>query len=70
MPSCCVVGCQNRTKDGVKLFGLPAGSHPFQRNRRRLWLQAIKRVWDESSVKKDVRVCSAHFISGKVKLSS
>ncbi|KAI4822206.1 hypothetical protein KUCAC02_007765, partial [Chaenocephalus aceratus] len=35
-------------------------------NRRRLWLQAIKRVdWNEDIIK-NARVCSAHFISGTI----
>ncbi len=36
MPTCCVVDCENRTSSGVKFFRIPAGSHPFQKNRRHL----------------------------------
>ncbi|KAK0152574.1 hypothetical protein N1851_005906 [Merluccius polli] len=44
------------------------GSRPFQSNRRRLWLQATKRVdWNEDRIR-NARVCSAHFISGEMSL--
>ncbi|XP_065153661.1 uncharacterized protein [Paramisgurnus dabryanus] len=70
MPTCCVVGCENRTSSGVNFFRIPAGSHPFQKNRRNLWLRAIKRAdWDNAKVK-EARVCSAHFISGEASLDS
>ncbi len=36
MPTCCVVDCENRTSSGVKFFRIPAGSHPFKKNRRHL----------------------------------
>ncbi|CAL8257440.1 unnamed protein product [Arctogadus glacialis] len=49
---------------------IPTGSQPFKSNRRRLWLQAIKRVdWNEDIIK-NARVCSAHFISGEASLDS
>ncbi len=69
MPTCCVVDCENRTSSGVKFFRIPAGSHPFQKNRRHLWLQAIKRADWENATIKEARVCSAHFISGNLKSS-
>ncbi len=53
MPTCCVVDCENRTSSAVKFFRIPAGSHPFKKkNRRHLWLQAIKRAdWDNATIK-------------------
>ncbi|CAB1333248.1 unnamed protein product, partial [Coregonus sp. 'balchen'] len=44
MRNCCAVNCANRGGQGWRFFTIPRGSHPFQKNRRRLWLQAIKRV--------------------------
>ncbi|KAK0137986.1 hypothetical protein N1851_025794 [Merluccius polli] len=64
MPTCSAVGCENRTSSGVKFFRIPAGSHPFKKNRRHLWLQALKREdWDNAAAVKEARICSAHFIS-------
>ncbi|XP_058497496.1 uncharacterized protein LOC131467541 isoform X2 [Solea solea] len=66
MPTCSVVGCGSRTSTGVKFFRIPTGSHPFLKNRRRLWLQALKREdWGDATAVKEARVCSAHFISGE-----
>ncbi|KAK0154184.1 hypothetical protein N1851_003730 [Merluccius polli] len=67
MSGCCVYGCTNRySTSGLKFYRIPTGSRPFQSNRRRLWLQAIKRVdWNEDRIK-NARVCSAHFISGTI----
>ncbi|KAK0140577.1 hypothetical protein N1851_022438 [Merluccius polli] len=66
MPTCSAVGCENRTSSGVKFFRIPAGSHPFQKNRRHLWLQALKREdWDNAAAVKEARICSAHFISAE-----
>ncbi|XP_077089910.1 uncharacterized protein LOC143741475 [Siphateles boraxobius] len=71
MSGCCVYGCTNRySTEGLKFYRIPTGSRPFQKNRRRLWLQAIKRVdWSEDIIK-NARVCSAHFISGEASLDS
>ncbi|XP_049421768.1 uncharacterized protein LOC125882116 [Epinephelus fuscoguttatus] len=71
MSGCCVYGCQNRYSTGrLKFYRIPTGSRPFQSNRRRLWLQAIKRVdWNEDIIK-NARVCSAHFVSGEASLDS
>ncbi|KAJ8278516.1 hypothetical protein GJAV_G00088470 [Gymnothorax javanicus] len=71
MSGCCVFGCQNRySTGGLKFYWIPTGSRPFQRNRRRLWLQAIKRTdWTEDTIK-NARACSAHFISGEASLDS
>ncbi|CAL9699700.1 unnamed protein product [Knipowitschia caucasica] len=69
MSGCCVYGCSNRnTQPGLKFYRIPRGSRPFQSNRRRLWLQAIKREdWTEDTIK-NARICGAHFISGEVSL--
>lgn len=65
MPATCYVpGCKNRGGE-FKFYNIPRGSGPFKRNRRRLWLQAIKGVeWTESKLR-NARICNAHFISGK-----
>ncbi|KAG5263786.1 hypothetical protein AALO_G00268550 [Alosa alosa] len=70
MSGCCVNGCTNRySTGGLKFYRIPTGSRPFQSNRRRLWLQAIKREdWNENIIK-NARVCSAHFISGERSLN-
>ncbi|XP_051938225.1 transmembrane protein 182 isoform X1 [Hippocampus zosterae] len=69
MPSsCCVVGCRNRknTHRELVFYAIPAGRHPFEKNRRKLWLEAIRREnWTEAAIK-NARLCSAHFISGRV----
>ncbi len=42
-------------------------SLPDKKKRQQLWLNAIKRVdWTETIVK-NARICSAHFLSEKVK---
>ncbi|KAJ8345058.1 hypothetical protein SKAU_G00292510 [Synaphobranchus kaupii] len=72
MQTCCVVGCQNRPDPASNLhfYRIPVGSHPFQKRRRQLWLQAIKTVdWTEDFIK-NARICSAHFISGKASVDS
>ncbi|KAK1883948.1 52 kDa repressor of the inhibitor of the protein kinase [Dissostichus eleginoides] len=71
MSGCCVYGCTNRySTGGLKFYRIPRGPRPFQSNRRRLWLQAIKRLdWNEDIIK-NARVCSAHFISGEASLDS
>ena len=65
--SCFVLGCQNRrgrNKD-LRFYNLPKNNTSFNANRRRLWLQAIPTSTLEDPPK-DARVCSAHFISGKL----
>ncbi|XP_060755170.1 dnaJ homolog subfamily B member 1-like isoform X2 [Neoarius graeffei] len=60
MSGCCVYGCRNRcSTGGLKFYRIPKGSQPFQSNRRRLWLQAIKRVDRNEDRIKTARVCSA-----------
>ena len=61
MPSsCCAIGCtQPRVSkaNGIKMFRFP-----IDPERRKAWVDAIKRVgWQP---KAHSRVCSAHFISG------
>ncbi|XP_056157857.1 C-terminal-binding protein 1 isoform X1 [Lampris incognitus] len=64
--SCCAINCTNRQKDGWKMFNIPNGSHAFARNRRKLWIQAIKRAdWDPDGPKGNESLCSAHFVSGE-----
>nr|XP_055046136.1 uncharacterized protein LOC129431992 isoform X3 [Misgurnus anguillicaudatus] len=71
MTGCCVYGCSNRySTKGLKFHRIPKGSHPFQQNRRRLWLQALKRFDLDEDRTKNARVCSAHFISGEVSMDS
>ena len=66
--SCCVFSCTNNVKNHPELsFYLL----PSNKERRRLWLQAISRAsllsptkpWSPKS--KYVYVCSRHFISGE-----
>lgn len=69
MSSCCVTGCKSRHSSGSKLrfYRIPSGKGPFRKNRRRLWLQAIQQVnGSTEGLKGNVRVCGAHFISGKI----
>ncbi|KAG1943752.1 hypothetical protein F2P79_014867 [Pimephales promelas] len=70
--SCCAVGCQNRksvNKD-LKFYRIPSTHTPFNANRRRLWLQAIRRIdWNDNLIK-NARLCSSHFISGEVSMDS
>ena len=69
--SCCAVNCTNKSKDGWKMFNIPRGSHPFAKNRRKLWLQAIKRAdWGASGPTSDESLCGAHFKSGRLCLFS
>ncbi|XP_020787669.2 uncharacterized protein LOC110166720 isoform X2 [Boleophthalmus pectinirostris] len=66
MRSCCVVNCTNRSENGWRMFNIPRGRHPFAQNRRRLWLEAVKRAdWGSSGTAGGVSVCAAHFISGE-----
>ena len=58
-----IVGCSNRWKSGSTLSW-----HRFptekEKNRRRLWLSALKRKdWNPKSAD---RVCGRHFLSGNV----
>nr|XP_046173041.1 uncharacterized protein LOC124006897 [Oncorhynchus gorbuscha] len=66
MRNCCAVNCANRAGQGWRFFTIPRGSHPFQKNRRRLWLKAIKRVdWGPDGLRGDYSLCGAHFIFGE-----
>ena len=66
MPSaCCAVGCANRKS---KCPNLEFYRIPPKRNmeRRKKWLSAIKRTdWPENLIN-NARLCSEHFISGKL----
>ncbi|XP_074541672.1 transcription factor E2F6-like isoform X3 [Halichoeres trimaculatus] len=66
--SCCAVGCTNRfdkNNKTRKFYRIPSNRTPFKANRRRLWLQAIRRSdWDERIIK-NAKICSDHFISGE-----
>ncbi|XP_077065504.1 uncharacterized protein LOC143718326 isoform X2 [Siphateles boraxobius] len=64
--SCCVVNCTKRASAGCQMFNVPRGEHGFAQNRRRLWLQAIRRAdWGPDGAKGGESVCSAHFITGE-----
>lgn len=66
MPTCSAVGCENRTS-GDEFFRIPAGSHQFQHNKSRLWLQALKQESrNDATPAKEACACSAHFISCKI----
>uniref|UniRef100_A0A8C4F5V6 Uncharacterized protein n=1 Tax=Dicentrarchus labrax TaxID=13489 RepID=A0A8C4F5V6_DICLA len=43
--SCCAVGCKNRysTANGLHFYRIPSTNTPIEAERRRLWLQAIRR---------------------------
>ncbi|XP_035513171.1 zinc finger protein 585A-like [Morone saxatilis] len=71
MSACCVSGCKNRrsSTSKLKLYRIPSGYRPFQANRRRLWLQAIREVnGSTGELKANARVCGAHFISGEASM--
>ncbi|XP_038136298.1 THAP domain-containing protein 1 A-like [Cyprinodon tularosa] len=66
--SCCAVGCTNRfdkNNKTRKFYRIPSTRTPFKANKRRLWLQAIRRSdWNEQMIK-NASICSDHFISGE-----
>lgn len=69
MSACCVPGCKNRHSSASKLkfYRIPTGHRPFQANRRRLWLEAIRRATGSTEeLKGNARICGAHFVSGKI----
>ncbi|KAJ8387083.1 hypothetical protein AAFF_G00160230 [Aldrovandia affinis] len=72
MPTCSVTGCQNRPEPGSNIifYRLPVGSHPFQKRRRQLWLEAMRRPDASEDFIRIARICSAHFISGKASVDS
>ena len=73
--SCCAIGCTHRRGDkpGLCFYRIP--SEKENPERRRLWICALRRAsvpgedkqWQPS---KYTRLCSEHFIKGKVKLVS
>ncbi|KAK0153712.1 THAP domain-containing protein 1 [Merluccius polli] len=64
--SCCAVGCTNRFNKfnkTRKFYRIPSTRTPLKANRRRRWLQAIRRSdWNEQMIK-NATICSDHFIS-------
>lgn len=72
MLTCCVLGCKHQypSDTNVKFYKIPSASVPSNAKRRRLWLQAIQE-WNGSTeqLRASARVCGAHFISGKIRLS-
>ncbi len=65
--SCCAVGCQNRyaTTDDIHYYRIPSTKTPLEAERRRRWLQAIRRTDWTDEIIRNARLCSAHFISGE-----
>ncbi|XP_071802602.1 uncharacterized protein [Asterias amurensis] len=67
--SCCAIGCTNRRKqeeeNGLSFYKIPRATTALRKEKRRLWMSAIKRKhWGEAATR-HARLCSAHFISGK-----
>lgn len=66
--SCCAIGCKNRHGQSkeIRFYRIPSMSTPFNVERRGLWLKAINRSnWSDASIR-NARICSVHFISGKI----
>ena len=66
--SCCAVGCSNVRGKGERLsfYRIPFGTSQESSRRRLLWVNAIRRKgWTEEMID-NARICSAHFISGKI----
>lgn len=66
--SCCAVDCTNMRGKEKKLcfYRIPFGSTPESKRRRELWVNAIKRKnWPDEKID-NARICSEHFISGKL----
>ena len=68
---CRVLGCHNREKD-LHFYRLPyvitnqcEDSHNISADRRRLWLAKLNQDFSAKNVD-NIRVCSAHFISGNI----
>ena len=63
--SCCVAGCTKRHETGASLSFAP---FPVDPERRKLWVQALRRVnadgskWEPGA---SHRVCGEHFVSGR-----
>ena len=69
--SCCAVGCTNRsTKErSLAFYSMPQKKSPFEKNRRDLWIKAIRRAdWDKLEWTFDrisrQTICGDHFVSG------
>ena len=69
--SCCVIGCTARwSEDDKGFYRIPSEEEP---DKRRLWLQSIRRADPKHSTKSWIpssgdRVCKALFLAGKVSL--
>lgn len=58
----CVVGSWLAGVSSVSR--IPTGHYPFQQNKHRLWLQALKREdWKDATAVKETCVCKFSFIS-------
>lgn len=73
--TCIVVGCGSRAnRDNVSFYSVPAilnhkylkYKNELSKKRRDLWIAAIKREDLTDSIIKNERVCSKHFLTGKV----
>ena len=65
--NCCAVGCSNTRNKYPELsfYRIPKGKTVFERNRRELWLKALRRKdWPEHQID-NAKLCSKHFISGR-----
>ena len=70
--SCCAPGCSNRRipRPFLSFHRTPFGDSEKEEECRLKWLNAIRRnKWSEEEIR-DVRLCSANFISGTRLLSS
>ncbi|XP_074536795.1 uncharacterized protein LOC141798831 [Halichoeres trimaculatus] len=68
MSDCCVSGCssQKETNSKLKFYRIPSARQSLNAHKRKLWLQAIQQVNGRTeNLRGDVRICSAHFISGE-----
>uniref|UniRef100_A0A2L2YF12 THAP-type domain-containing protein n=1 Tax=Parasteatoda tepidariorum TaxID=114398 RepID=A0A2L2YF12_PARTP len=59
-PTCCAYGCLNKFEKGK---GLGFYRFPSQKNRRILWILAVRRKYFVPN--KHTRICGAHFVTGK-----
>lgn len=74
MVICAIVGCGTRScRDNIPLFRIPSvdlrrnyKSSELILNRQKLWITRIKRENFSQAKIKNARICSKHFISGKI----
>ena len=63
--SCCVPQCTERRKPGSELSFFTIPSRERHSERRKLWINAIKRdQWSETSIN-NARICGKHFETGE-----